>query len=96
MRRLLAGLLAIGLVTGVGCGGGGDNSCADVGARIAACSGDPVEEIQAECEALLEVAVCDGSKQAVIDCVVGLTCEELAMDGADLCLDQEGCVLPPM
>jgi hypothetical protein len=95
MRKLLSGLFAVALVTVAGCGGGSDsNDCGDVGRKAEACFGDPAAEVQAECQAMLDAAVCDGSKQDAIDCIVAMSCEDLDLDGPDACLEAQGCTMP--
>ncbi len=96
MRHILAGLLALALVTAAGCGGSSDDSsdCGDVGRKVASCTEESAAEIQAYCEATLEELDCETrSEQDVLDCIMGASCAELEDGPPESCM--EGCTLPP-
>lgn len=77
MKRFWTGLLVVLGMASLACGGGGGGSgktCADLAAAVGDCAGGLAPaDLQAQCEA----TVCTGSRQAVIDAVIGSTCEDM-------------------
>jgi hypothetical protein len=98
MKAILPGIVGALLVALVGCGGGGgggSNDCGDVATKVNKCStdngGTADPTIKAQCDAV----TCTGSKQAAIDCIMGLACNASLETASHTCLTDNGCTTPP-